>query len=214
MGGDLFVTARSEERLVHTVDQMGTGKAIYCNLLSNEDLDSLVDVLPELDGIVLCAGMNKKEPVNFIADESLNVILDTNFTSNVKLIKRLLRKKKISKGASVVIISSISVDSPAVGNSIYAASKGAVSSYSKVLALELSKKGIRVNTIEPGMVHTEWLDKSTMTAELFTKDETRYPLGRYGLPEDIANAAIYLLSDASSWMTGSKIRIDGGISLL
>lgn len=214
MNASLYISARNIDRLNQTVNIIGQGQAIAADLMVDQEIISLVDSLPELDGLVLCAGINKKEPVNYISVNGIDEILGTNFISNVKLIKQLLRKKKIRHGASIVFISSVSVDIPAKGNAIYAASKGAIDSYSRVLALELSKKRIRVNVIEPGMVKTEWLDKGISTDEQIAKDIDRYPLGRYGNPEDIANAVIYLLSEASCWMTGASLRIDGGLSLL
>lgn len=211
----LYLTARNKARLQETADLcLKSPMCLQADIDSDDDIDSMIDQLPILNGLVLCAGTNKKEPVNYISQDSVDLLISTNFSSNVFLIKKLLRKKRIAPGASIVFISSISVDRPAPGNAIYAATKGAIKSYSKVLAIELSKKKIRVNTIEPGMVKTEWLEKSVTTDEQFAKDEGRYPLGRYGAPEDIANATAFLLSDASSWMTGSDLRIDGGISLI
>ena len=89
-----------------------------------------------------------------------------------------------------------------------------IQSFSKVLALELANKQIRVNTIQPGMVRTGFVENSILSAEDYAADEKRYPLGRYGKPEEIALAAVYLLSDATTWMTGSSVVMDGGISLV
>jgi NAD(P)-dependent dehydrogenase (short-subunit alcohol dehydrogenase family) len=99
-------------------------------------------------------------------------------------------------------------------HSIYSASKGALISFSKCLALEVALQRIRVNCILPGMIRTNMMQGGgNVTTEELLKDEKRYPLGRYGNPGDVANLVVYLLSDASEWMTGSIINIDGGISL-
>ncbi|MEG1936786.1 MAG: SDR family oxidoreductase [Rikenellaceae bacterium] len=216
MSANVIITGRNNVRLEETLRLLtGDNNAfISADLTSEEEIDNLIDKLPILNGLVLNAGMNKKEPTNHISTDAITSIMNTNFTSNVILVRKLLKAKKIAKGASIVFTSSISVYRPAVGNAIYAASKGAINSYMKVLALELSQKRIRVNTIMPGMVWTHLMDNSPISKEEYEKDERRYPLGRYGKPEDIANAAIFLLSDASSWTTGSSIVIDGGISLI
>ena len=97
-----------------------------------------------------------------------------------------------------------------MGNSIYSASKGALIAYSKCLALELAPRGIRVNCISPAMVWTDLILQNEITIEQLKESEKNYPLKRYGKPEDVANLAVYLLSDASSWMTNSCIDITGG----
>jgi len=99
---------------------------------------------------------------------------------------------------------------PSMGNAIYSASKGAIISYAKCLGLELAPRQIRVNCISPAMVWTELILQKGMTKEDLEDAQLKYPLKRYGQPEDIANLAVYLLSAASSWMTGSCIDITGG----
>lgn len=98
-----------------------------------------------------------------------------------------------------------------VGNSLYSASKAALVSYARVLALELAPRKIRVNCISPAMVWTKLLSTGGISLEQLKADEQTYPLKRYGQPEDIAPLSVYLLSEASSWMTGSNIDITGGI---
>lgn len=97
---------------------------------------------------------------------------------------------------------------------MYSASKGAVNGMAKNMALELAAKGIRVNCVNPGMVDTHIMDAGAISPEQLEEDKKRYPLKRYGKPEEIAYAAIYLLSDASGWVTGSNLVIDGGYTLL
>ncbi len=122
----------------------------------------------------------------------------------------ILKKKKLNKGGSVVFIASMSFDSPSIGNALYAASKGALISYANCLQLELAPRKIRVNCISPAMVWTDLIFKGGLTEDELRVDEQNYPLKRYGKPEDIANLAVYLLSEASAWMTGSNIKITGG----
>ena len=94
----------------------------------------------------------------------------------------------------------------------YSASKGALSAFGRVLAIELAPRGIRVNMVAPAMVKTAIMEKFDVSSEEFSEDEKRYPLG-YGEPEDVANTIAFLLSDASKWMTGSELILDGGLTL-
>ena len=122
----------------------------------------------------------------------------------------LLQINKITIKASVVFLASRAADSPSIGNALYSASKGAIISYAKCLALELAPRLIRVNCICPAMVWTDLILKGGLTKEDLEQEQLKYPLKRYGEPDDVANLAIYLLSDASSWMTGSCIDLTGG----
>jgi NAD(P)-dependent dehydrogenase (short-subunit alcohol dehydrogenase family) len=127
-----------------------------------------------------------------------------------------LNSKKLQNGASVVFITSVNGTFTAVkGFSAYAGAKAALNSFSKVLALEYASRKIRVNTIAPGMIKTEMLEEMTKTvsAESVEQDKQKYPLGDYGDPEDVANAAIYLLSAASKWVTGTALIVDGGLTI-
>jgi NAD(P)-dependent dehydrogenase (short-subunit alcohol dehydrogenase family) len=128
------------------------------------------------------------------------------------LLQKIYRKGILQNGSSVVFISSIASHVASIGNVAYMASKGALTSLSKGIALELSYKNIRVNCIEPALILTDLSKNSLSPAEL-TAYEKQMPLGRFGRPEEIAYAVIYLLSDASSWSTGSVLTIDGGITL-
>jgi NAD(P)-dependent dehydrogenase (short-subunit alcohol dehydrogenase family) len=126
-----------------------------------------------------------------------------------------VKSKKISKKGSIVFISSVSgVYCSAVASSIYSSSKGAVNGLVKGVALDLAPRGIRVNSVNPGMIDTDIFSDSAITQDQLNEDMKRYPLGRYGKPEEVAYAVIYLLSDASTWTTGSNILIDGGYTLI
>lgn len=152
-------------------------------------------------------------PVKNITDEAIEEIFNTNIISNIKLLNRLLKKKKLAHGASVVFISSVSTFNVKVGNSLYSSTKGAVNSFAKAMALEVSKQKMRVNCIQPGFVPSSILNKSGIEEDSILKwYAERHPLG-FGTPSDIANACIYLLSDASRWVTGSIFTIDGGYTL-
>jgi NAD(P)-dependent dehydrogenase (short-subunit alcohol dehydrogenase family) len=141
--------------------------------------------------------------------------MNVNFEAPVWLTQSLLKQKKVEKSASIIFISSISgVLCSYVAGSAYSASKGAVNGIVKALAIELAAKGIRVNSVNPGMIKTNILESGAITEEQLQEDIHKYPLKRYGNPEEVAYAVIYLLSDASQWVTGSNLVIDGGYTLL
>jgi len=217
MGATVILTARNEERLSETLSQMeGESHSLIVADLNNKDeRKKLVDSSLILDGLVNCAGITKTMPFQFIDSEALKSVMNVNFISPVLLSAELVKRKKFSKKSSIVFISSISgVLCAAVGGSIYSASKGAVNGTVKGMALDLATKGIRVNSINPGVIETHIFDDGTITKEQLEEDKKRYPLKRHGKPEEVAYAAIYLLSDASSWVTGSNLVIDGGFTLL
>ena len=186
---------------------------IMANLNLQSDIDALVEACPVLDGLVNNAGRGKSKPVNFLKLEDLQDVFQTNLFGVALLTKGLLKKKKLSKGSSIVFTSSISSHMTAAGLSIYASSKAALCGYMRTCAIELGAKGIRANAILPGMVETKLINSGTYTDEDKQNDLTLYPLGRYGRPEEIALAMVFLLSDASAWITGSEMIIDGGRSL-
>ena len=214
MEGSLIVTGRNVERLNDTFNQL-EGKnhlQLPFDFLDNNKIDEFVNSLPPLDGIALCAGITKTIPVKFISNDNINEIFQINLISSMQLIQKLLKQKKINKGGSIVFISSISTAYADKGNSIYAASKGGINSFMKVLALELASQKITANCIQPGMVPTGMLAAGVITEDQLIEEKKNYPLG-FGEPTDIANGIIYLLSDAAKWVTGSVLTIDGGVTL-
>lgn len=215
MGATVHLLARNEQRLNETLSQMeGEGHQIHSVDLCDKDaLIAMVDSLPVLDGVVLCAGIIKTTPVKNISEDALEEIFNTNIMADIRMVSRMLKKKKLNKGASVVFISSVSTFNVKVGNSLYSATKGAVNSFAKAMALEVAKQNMRVNCIQPGFVPSSILSSGAIEEDAFLKFYAeRHPLG-FGTPSDIANGCIYLLSDASRWVTGSIFTLDGGYTL-
>lgn len=217
MGATIIISGRNQERLNQTFEQLegNNHKKIVCDLHSEENIKELSEQLPVLNGIVHAAGIVKTLPFQFISPTEINNIFDVNFFAPVLLSQTLTKAKKLTKGASIVFISSI--DGPVtvhIGNSMYAASKGALTAMAKNMAIDLATKKIRVNSILPGMTETPLIHTGDITQEQLDLDMKLYPLKRYGKPEEIAYAAIYLLSDASAWTTGANLIIDGGFTLL
>lgn len=213
MGAKVIISARNESRLNATFVQLeGEGhKSIICDILNEDDLKFLVNNVGEIDGAVLCSGVVETIPALFSTRKKLDKMFNTNFFSTVELSRLLLKNKRIKKDGSLVVLSSaggtFSVDP---GNGIYGASKIALATWLKFLALEIAHRGIRVNSICPGMVKTPMTQPDIISEEQLKKDEEKYPLKRYGEPQEIAYACVYFLSDASKWVTGTNFLIDGG----
>lgn len=212
MGATVVVLGRNEGRLRETLSEMGGDghQVVVADLTNIEGLAACVVPLPKLDGVVHCAGIGDRILCKMIQENDVDRIMNLNFKAPVLLQAELLKQKKMNRGSSVVFVASIASESPSIGNALYAASKGALISYAQCLQLELAPRMIRVNCISPAMVWTNLIFKGGLTEDELKADERKYPLKRYGRPEDIANLAVYLLSDASNWMTGSNIKITGG----
>lgn len=215
IGATVVITARDSVRLQETLSMLsGEGhQSIQADLTDTNDLDNLSKSTPLIDGLVNNAGCNRRMLCQYIKESDMNLVMQTNLISPVLLTKNLLKGKKIKAGGSIVFTSSIAAFHSSIGDSVYSASKGGLISYARVLAMELSPKKIRVNSILPGMVKTHLMENGPLAKEDYEIDEKKYPLGRYGESQDVAFTAVYLLSDATRWMTGSSIVIDGGISL-
>ncbi len=217
MGARLVITGRNEERLNNTFNQLQGDNhlSIIADLELVENANNLLDNMPELNGIVHCAGYVETLPFPFVTYEKIEKIFKVNFFTPVLLTKNLLQKKLLKKESSVVFISSISGNlCIAPANSMYSSTKAAVNGIAKGMALDLAPKKIRVNTVMPGMINSALLSIGKVTEEQLQNDMRTYPLKRYGEPEEVAYAVIYLLSDASKWVTGTNLLIDGGCTLI
>ncbi len=213
MGAKVIITARSEDRLKETSSQMEGGyhQIIIADQTNQTEMESLVAQIGLLNGLVLCAGKPKTLPFQFCTREHFDEVFDINFFAPVELLRLLVKKKKMAKDSSVVFVSSIGgVRAYGASNAIYGASKSAIDSVMKTSARELAAKKIRVNSVNPGMVETKLIHVGMITEEQLEADRKTYPLQRYGTPTDIALGIVFLLSDASSWMTGHPLVIDGG----
>jgi NAD(P)-dependent dehydrogenase (short-subunit alcohol dehydrogenase family) len=215
-GAQLIISGRNEDKLTETFGLLsGEGHIILPADINNyNELEKLVDRLPFLDGFVSNAGIAQPLLLQFIEKEDVEKMLNTNAVSSIQLTRLLVKEKKLNRNGSIVFTSSINGNKCAyIGSTIYAASKAMLTGFSKALALELSPKGIRVNTVEPGMIETDLIKDSAISAEELEKDRQKYPLKRYGRPEEVAAAVVYLLSDVTKWMTGTQLLIDGGYTL-
>ena len=214
MGAKVVATGRNKERLEETLNNLyGEGHhIIICDITDEHSLDDLVSKVPVLDGLVNNAGYIDLVPIKLINSKKFENILTTNTISPILLFQKLLKRKKINNNSSIVFTSSLAgLGYGTVGNSMYSASKGAISSFIRVASKEFAKKRIRVNAVCPGMVRTNIMSMGGVSEAQLLEDEKNYPLG-YGEPIDVALMIVYLLSDASKWVTGANMIIDGGVS--
>lgn len=213
MGATVILNGRNRQKLEETFSllEKGEHKLAIADLTDKGSISTLTSELPDLDGVVHCAGIGQRVLCKTATEQDIDNVMDSNFKAPILLQTELLKVKKINRGASVVFITSIATWSPSIGNAFYSASKAAVVSYANCLSLELAPRKIRVNCISPAMVWTDLIFQGGLDEEQLKEDEQKYPLKRYGTPEDVANLAIYMLSDASAWMTGSNVKISGGI---
>jgi NAD(P)-dependent dehydrogenase (short-subunit alcohol dehydrogenase family) len=150
-----------------------------------------------------------------MAQSDLETMLQTNTLAPVYLTQYLYKKKKFNKGASIVFVSSIAgFFNVTPGDTMYGMSKSALSAFMKYAALEMAPRGIRCNSVNPGMVGTPLINDSAYSSEDKEMNIAKYPLKRYGRPQEIAFGILYLLSDASAWVTGTSLVIDGGFALI
>lgn len=218
MGARVILTDIRQDALVSTVAALPfskTGEPNLCfaaDLTDATQLAELVDFCPKLDGMVCNAGVMKLTLTQFITEEELTRIQKINLNAPILLTRSLLKKKKISKGGSIVFTASAAgVYRVSIGNGIYATTKCGIDAFMRTVAVELGPKGIRCNSVNPGMVETALI--GSFTEEEKAKEMQNYPLRRFAHPEDIANGIVYLLSDAASFVTGTALKIDGGMTL-
>ncbi len=216
MGASLVLLDLNQNGLNSVKAEIGDDTTItYALDLTNYDLlCEMVSMLPKLDGVFSNAGIVKSLMAKFSGKEDMEKIFEVNTFSHINLVQQLIAQKKLNKGASIVFTSSMSgVFAGLVGGSLYGATKAAIAGYCKALAIELAPRGIRVNTIHPGMIETPLTKGTALSQDVLDEDAKNYPLGRYGKPEEVAYAVVYLLSDATVWMTGSQLLLDGGYSV-
>lgn len=215
LGGICVLCGRNEERLQESLSMLeGNGHiAIAADLLKSDDLQRIAANCDKLDGVVLNAGINLMAPIYFLKEEDVNQVFATNTLAPMHLMQALLKARKIKAKASLVFTSSIDALNPDVSSSAYAASKAALTSFMRSCAKELAPRQIRANAVHPGLVETGMKHNGMVADEDLEKNKELYLLKRYAHPEEIAWAIIYLLSDASAFVTGSVLTIDGGISI-
>lgn len=218
LGARVILTDIREDALAKTLASLPNSpdgeqnRCFTADLTDAGQLAALVDFCPVLDGVVCNAGVMKLTLTQFITEEELTRVQKINLNAPILLTRSLLKKKKVAKGGSIVFTASAAgVYRVSLGNGIYATTKCGIDAFMRTVALEFGPKGIRCNSVNPGMVETALI--GSFTEEQKEKERLNYPLRRFAQPEDIANGIAYLLSDASSFVTGTALKIDGGMTL-
>jgi NAD(P)-dependent dehydrogenase (short-subunit alcohol dehydrogenase family) len=219
LGASVIITGRNEERLRAVWDELDRSFGqqhlmVIADLATDEVIGALVSEMPCVDGVSSNAGIPMTQLIKFIKQETLETVWNINTVSHVNLAKLLFKKKKLNTGASYVFTASIGgTTSFGPGNAVYGMSKAAINSFMKFCAIEFSTRMIRCNCVSPGMTVTPMTqDSSTFTKEDYERDAEKYLLKRYGQPEEVAKTIVFLLSDASSFITGDTILVDGGFT--
>ena len=220
LGASVVVTARNQERLSAVLADLDTScgqkhQMVIADISTSEGLDTLIAALPTLDGLSSNAGIALgNSPIKFIGEEQMQSLMQTNTYSHVLLAKTLFKKKLIAKNGSMVFTASIGgTVSHGPGNTLYGMSKNALLAFAKYAAIEFAPRGIRVNCVSPGMIETPLINLDALTDEDKAVDADKYLLKRYGRPEEVARTTAFLLGDASSFITGTAIVVDGGYTV-
>lgn len=218
LGANVIMAARNEDKLKETYKELESGNHSYYlidlkNLKAIEGmLDNICSGDRKLNGIVYSAGISRTVPIQYLKIEDLINIMSVNFYAFIELVKHFSKRKYNDKGGSIVAISSISSRVGARGLSAYCASKGALDSAIRSLAVELAGKNIRINSIAPSMIKTQIYDGlvELVNNNNFEADLKKRQIMGLGEPQDVSGAAAFLLSDAAKFITGTSMIVDGG----
>ena len=216
-GAKVILFGRRKEKLEKAVEKLG-GSAIIVqgDMTNNNDLDKLINEtlhnFKKIDVLVNNAGLFNGSPLHEISDSQWDEIMDINIRSVFQLTRRVLPVMLSQKYGSIIHISSILglIAVPQVA--AYNVSKGALNQFSRSIAVEYGSSGIRSNSICPGLIATDMTADLMKDADLMKEWSKEYPIGRFGKPEDVANACLYLASDESSFVTGVTLPVDGGFT--
>jgi NAD(P)-dependent dehydrogenase (short-subunit alcohol dehydrogenase family) len=215
MGADIVATGRDELRLRETMERLHLGQhqMVIADLTHDNERETLINELSQpIDGCVHSAGISKLSPFRMMNEDHLMEIMSINFIAPMLLTQALLKKQKVQNNGSILFISSIAAHVGVQGVGGYSGSKAAVIGMMRCLALEVVKRKIRVNSLLPALVETPMLEAPSLMPGYLDEERKAYPLG-FGRPEDVANAAVFLLSDASRWITGTSLVLDGGLTI-
>lgn len=211
IGKSLADTLKSQGANLFLYSKSGDGTSQLDVL---QDFDSIADLPEVIDGLVYCPGTINLKPFHRISLADFQQEMEINFFGAVRVLQACYKGLKKSNSASVVLFSTVAVQTGMGFHAGIASAKGAIEGLSRSLAAEWAPSKIRVNTIAPSLTDTPLASNLLSTPEKKESSDKRHPLGRVGTTEDIAKGASYLLSEDSSWMTGQVIHLDGGMSTL
>ena len=210
-GAMIVATGRDEIRLQQTLAALkGSGhNSIQADLVVASDRERVAQATGNIHGLVHSAGVSRLSPIRMATESHLDGLWQINYVAPTMLTQRLLAKSQVDRDGSILFISSIAAYIGVPGVGVYSGTKAALIATTRCLAMELAKRKVRVNCLAPAVVKTPLTETLVDSIEEHAK---AYPLG-LGEPEDIANAAIYFLSSASRWVTGTTLIMDGGLTL-
>ena len=216
-GAKVILFGRRKEKLEKAVENLGSSAIIVQgDMTNNNDHDKLINEtlhnFKKIDILVNNAGLFNGSPLHEISDSQWDEIMDINIRSVFQLTRRVLPAMLSQKYGNIIHISSILglIAVPQVA--AYNVSKGALNQFSRSIAVEYGSSGIRSNSICPGLIATDMTADLMKDADLMKEWSKEYPIGRFGKPEDVANACLYLASDESSFVTGITLPVDGGFT--
>lgn len=219
MGASVALFGRDHGRLSETLAQMINPEFHVIHSVDLLDYNNVSEIIGELvnekgkiNGLINCAGISTTLPLNGISIEKLELYLNTNVISAINITKHVVKSTHFSEvGGSIIFMASVMGVAGEVGKTLYSLTKGAVVAAVRSLSIELASRKIRVNAVSPGVIETP-MSKSAIynrSEESYNKIKNLHPLG-IGQPEDVANACVFLLSDAARWITGTNLVVDGG----
>ena len=214
-GANVVIFGRRKDRLDQAAGEIGErALAVPGDIARMEDIDRLVDAamdtFKQIDILVNNAGVFEMGPLHETDDAMWDKVLDINLRSVFRLTKKVLPKMLARKSGSIVNISSILSMIALPGTAAYSASKGALDQFSRVIAVEYAKEGIRSSCVCPGMVETEMTEELRKDKNLAAEILKSYPMGRFGSAQELANVCLFLASDEASFITGAVLPVDGG----
>ena len=218
MGGEIIGVGRDPERLqttqlaLHAISDL-PHKILSADLTNRDERERVVASLDcEIHGVVHSAGISRLSPVRMLTEEHLHEVQAINVDAPMLLTQNLLKRNLIAPGGSFVFIASIAAHIGVPGVATYSGTKAALIAMVRCLAMEIVKRRMRANCLSPALVETPLLEATASVVGNMDRERDNYPLG-FGKPDDVANAAVFLLSDASRWITGTTIIMDGGLTI-
>lgn len=213
LGARLVLNARDAGRLDAVRGELTGDRHVVVigDLSLSETREALVDAAPAYDGLASCAGIAALVPIRMASEAHLQRMLAVNYLAPISLTQRLLYKRRLNPGASLVYVTALAARVSPQAAAAYAASKAALDAASRTLALEHAKQRIRANCVAPGYVETPMLQELGTQAGMDHKIDLT-PLGRLAAT-DVASSIGYLLSPASRWVTRSTLTVDGGLGI-
>jgi len=218
MGAEVIGVGRDEARLAGAEGALNALSAkphrmIRADLTQATDRDFVIAGLGgPIDGVVHSAGISRLSPVRMMTEQHLREVQAINVDAPMLLTQGLLKRNLLAAEGSIVFIASIAAHIGVPGVAAYSGTKAALIAMTRCLAIEVVKRRIRANCLSPALVETPLLDATATMVGSMDEERKAYPLG-FGKPEDVANATVFLLSNASRWITGTTIVMDGGLTI-